>query len=77
VKRLGRLVLVILILAGGAAWWMHARLTTPYRAFDGAEVFVELPPGSGVADIARRLAAAGVVPDPYTFRFAVYRAGVA
>lgn len=75
-KWFGRLLLVVLILGAGAAWWMHARLTTPYRGFEGEEVFVELPPGSGVADIARRLAVAGVVPDPYTFRLAVNRAGI-
>jgi UPF0755 protein len=56
---------------------MYARLTTPYRGFAGDEVFVELPPRTSVAEIARRLAAAGVVPDPYVFRLAVYRAGVA
>jgi UPF0755 protein len=31
-------------------------------------VFVELPPGTGVAGIASRLAAAGVIPDVWTFR---------
>jgi len=75
-RRLRGLVLFVAIFAAGAGWWEYSRLTTPYRGFAGDEVFVELPPLSGVAEIARRLAAAGVVPDPYVFRLAVYRAGV-
>ncbi len=34
------------------------------------EVFVDLPPGTGVSGIAARLVAAGVVPDAWTFRLA-------
>lgn len=75
-KRLGILFLVVLVLAIGAAWWMKMRLDTPYKAFDGAEVFVELPPGSGVSGIGDRLEAAGVVPDALTFRLAAQLAGV-
>ena len=33
-------------------------------------MFVDLPAGLGVAAIAARLAAAGVIPDPWTFRIA-------
>jgi UPF0755 protein len=76
-RRLRRLVLIGAILAAGAGGLVYARLTTPYRGFAGEEVFVDLPQGTGVAEIARRLAAAGVVPDPYVFRLAVYRAGLA
>jgi UPF0755 protein len=74
-RRLGRLLLIAAFLAAAGGWWVYARLTTPYRGFAGEEVFVELPPGTGVAEIGRRLAAAGVVPDPYIFRLAVYRSG--
>ena len=38
--------------------------------FAEPEVFVELPAGVGVQGIADRLVAAGVVPDPWTFRLA-------
>ncbi len=75
-KRLGIFLLLLLAIAAGAAWWMKLRLDTPYRAFDAAEVFVDLPPGSGVAGIGDRLAEAGVVPDALTFRLAAELAGV-
>lgn len=75
-KRLGIFLLVLLAIAGGAAWWMKVRLDAPYRAFTDPEVFVELPPGSGVSGIGDRLAAAGVVPDALTFRLAAQVAGV-
>ena len=63
------------ILAGGGAWFMHGRLSTPYRAFSGDEVFVELPAGTSVSGMAQRLADAGVVSDPMTFRIAARLSG--
>jgi UPF0755 protein len=69
-KRLAILFLLLVVAAGAGAWWFHARLVTPYRGFSDAEVFVELPAGSGVPAIAGRLADAGVVPDAWTFRVA-------
>ena len=63
------------ILAGGGAWFMHGRLSTPYRAFSGDEVFVEMPVGTTVAGMAQRLADAGVVSDPMTFRIAARLSG--
>ncbi len=75
-KRLGLLLLVLVVIAAGAAWWMKVRLDSPYRAFTDAEVFVDVPPGSGVSGIGDRLAAAGVVPDALTFRLAAQVAGV-
>jgi UPF0755 protein len=62
-------VLLALVVTAGA-WYLQAQLTTPYRGFAGEEVFVDLPPGSGVAVIATRLADAGVVADPLIFRLA-------
>lgn len=75
IKRLVLLLLVLAVAAAAGALWMGHRLTTPYRGFEGAEVFVELPSGTGEAEIARRLAAAGVVPDRWTFRVAARQAG--
>jgi len=74
-KRLAILVLILLVAAAGGAIWVRQRLATPYRGFEAAEVFVELPPGTGVADMADRLVAAGVVPDPLTFRIAARVSG--
>jgi UPF0755 protein len=71
-RRLLRLVLVLALATAGAAAWGYVRLSRPYRGFVGDETFVDLPTGTGVAEIARRLAAAGVVPDPYTFRLAAH-----
>lgn len=72
----GLLVVGALALAGGA-WWLQSRTTTAFRGFAGDEVFVQVPQGLGVNAIATRLAAAGVVPDPWTFRVAVWRSGAA
>ena len=74
-KRTGLVVLMLGVLAAAGGWWLHARVYTPYRAFSGSEVFVELPQGTGVAAIGTRLADAGVVPDALTFRIAARLAG--
>jgi UPF0755 protein len=74
-KRLFVLVVVLVLGAGAAAWWTYQRIETPYRGFAEPEVFVDLPPGTGVAGIASRLAAAGVVPDALTFRIAARLSG--
>lgn len=70
-RRLIVLVVLIASLAGGAAWAVWRGLNEPYRGFAGTEVFVELPPGARTAEIASRLAEAGVVTDALTFRVAV------
>lgn len=68
--------LVVLAVCGGAlAWWAGQQVGAPYRGFDGEEVFVDIPPGSGVAAIADRLANAGVVVHPWAFRAAARLAG--
>ena len=75
-RRLAVLLIVVLVLGAGGAWWMRGRVTSAYRGFTDDEVFVNLPAGSGVGAIARRLADAGVVPDTITFRLAVRRANL-
>ncbi len=75
IKRLGLLLFLVVLAAAGAAAWMYVRLDKPYRGFTEPEVFVDLPPGVGVQGIASRLAAAGVVPDPLTFRIAARLSG--
>jgi UPF0755 protein len=74
-RRLAALAVVLLVVAGGAGWWMWNRVATPYAGFDPAGVFVEIPPGAGVSTIAHRLADAGVVADPWTFRVAARLSG--
>ena len=75
IKRIFILLLAVGVAMAGAGWWVRNRLTTPYAAFSGSEVFVELPPGSSVASIANRLVAAGVLPDAITFRLAARYTG--
>jgi UPF0755 protein len=74
-----RLFVVILVIAvtsvGGALALLIVRVNQPYKGFEGPEQFVEVPAGSGVASIGRRLTQAGVVRDPVTFRYAVWLIG--
>jgi len=71
VKRLIVAVLAfVLLIAGGAAWWVLGRLSTPYGSFGAEGVFVDIPTGSTLGGITRQLIAAGVVSDEVTFRLA-------
>jgi len=72
------LVLVVLVIAAAVGgWFIERRLTEPYKGDEGTETFVEIVPGEGTAAIGRKLAAAGVVPDEWTFRAALWRTGAA
>lgn len=73
--RLALLAVLVAAAAGGAAWWLRAQATTPFRAFDGEAVFVDVPPGTGPRSIGARLVAAGVVRDDLTFRVALWLTG--
>ena len=68
IKRLFYLVLLVALVAGAAAWWAYRQVVEPYRGYDAAEVFVDIPSGSGPARIGERLAAAGDVQDASVFR---------
>jgi UPF0755 protein len=74
-KKLIGFLLILILLAAGAVAWMYMRVNAPYRGYQDAEQFVELPPGSGSAAIGQRLVAAGVVRDAPTFRTALYLSG--
>jgi UPF0755 protein len=76
VKRIAVWVIVVAGLAGaGLAAWLLSGVATPFKGYDAAEQFVEIPQGAGPASIARRLVAAGVVRDQATFRFELARSG--
>ncbi|MBA2354572.1 MAG: endolytic transglycosylase MltG [Acidobacteria bacterium] len=62
-------LLLVLVLGAGAAFWVSRRVSVPYAGFTG-EQFVEVPPGESTIGIGRRLVAAGVVRDELTFRLA-------
>ena len=68
-------VLVLAAAAGGA--WLLIGSERPFKGYDGAEQFVEIPPGAGPASIGRRLAESGVVRDQLSFRVALARSGQA
>ncbi len=69
-------VLVLAIVAGGAAAWIYVGAQQPFRGYAAAERFVDIPPGLGTRAIGQRLADAGVVRDRLTFRAALWRAGL-
>ncbi len=73
-KILGLLVL-LLVLAGGAAAYVYTRINEPYRGYQGAEEFVEIPQGAGSVSIGDRLVAAGVIRDRSTYRAAIWMSG--
>jgi UPF0755 protein len=69
-------ILVLLLFAVvGAGAWLYTGVQRPYRGYDSAEQFVEIPPGTGTAAMARRLADAGVVRSAEAFRLAVWLKG--
>ena len=63
--------------AGLAATWqgLLARIDAPHADLRPEGVFVDVRPGDSTQAIAERLAAAGVVADAWTFRFAAWRSG--
>jgi UPF0755 protein len=68
---------LIVLLAGAFSVWLLVGAERPYKGYDGAERFVEIPPGSGPASIGRRLAESGVIRDQLSFRIALARSGQA
>src|SRR5438128_4345514 len=74
-KKVAGLAFVLLMLGGGVAAVVYLRVNRPYRGFEGAEQFVELPAGSGSLTIGQRLVASGVVRDATTFRTALWMGG--
>ena len=69
----GVLLVVAAAAAGGA--WLYSSVGRPYKGYSEGEKFVEIPPGTGTAGMARRLAEAGVVRSPEVFRAAVWARG--
>ncbi len=62
------------VLAATIAW---SRIGEPFKGYNTAETFVEIPQGAGAAEIRRRLVDAGVIADEYTFRAALWWSGEA
>ena len=69
------LIFIVVFVVGipvylGTLGWI--RITGPYRGYLGTEQFVDIPPGTSTAEIGHKLADAGVIPDRFTFRVAVW-----
>jgi peptidoglycan lytic transglycosylase G len=79
VKKLLLSLLVVVVLVGGGAaafvFYMVNRIQQPYKGFSASERFVEIPSGTGTAEIRRRLVEAGVVSDELAFRAALMWTG--
>jgi UPF0755 protein len=74
-KKLIAFLLVVVLVAGAAAALMYRRVTQPFRGYQSAEQFVEIPQGAGTRGIRDRLVAAGVIRDAATFRIALWASG--
>jgi UPF0755 protein len=74
-KKLVLLVLLVVIAAAAAGMWIYARVGEPFRGYQGADQFVEIPAGAGSRAIGDRLVAAGVVRDALSFRVGLYISG--
>jgi UPF0755 protein len=71
-------ILAFVTVVGGAVLFgvvMWVRITDPYRAYSDTELYVQVPPGAGTAEIGRALVDAGIVRDRLTFRAALYWTG--
>jgi UPF0755 protein len=74
-KKLALFLLLCVVAAGAAGAWLYLRINQPYRGFEGAEQFVELPAGAGSRTIGDRLVQAGIVRDALSFRVGLYISG--
>jgi UPF0755 protein len=72
-------VAVIAVLAAGAAALVGnqvwQQIHEPFKGYDGAEQFVEIPSGASTAEIRRRLMQSGVVGNEFALRAALWWSG--
>jgi UPF0755 protein len=70
-RRLLLIFITVLIAVVFAGWLALRYMGQPYKGYPGDEVFVDVPSGSGVSAIGRRLVEAGVVRNGAEFRLAM------
>jgi UPF0755 protein len=68
-------LLLLLVVAAGLGLYGISVLSAPFQGYATDEVFVDIPSGTGVNAIGRRLVDAGVVRNRWAFRLATWRAG--
>jgi UPF0755 protein len=72
-------IFAFVIVVGGAVFagmFLWVRITEPHKGYSDTELYVQVPPGAGTAEIGRALVDAGIVKDQWTFRAALYWTGV-
>ena len=74
-KKLALLLLVLLAIAGALGYVALQRLNEPFRGYEGAEQFVDIPSGASTRSIGDALIAKGVVRDEITYRLALWASG--
>jgi UPF0755 protein len=74
-KKLVLLVVLLVVVAGAVFAAMYMRINDPYRGYQAAEQFVDIPQGEGSRAIGDRLVGAGVMRDAATFRTALWMSG--
>jgi UPF0755 protein len=74
-KKLLGFVFLLLLAAGAAIAFLYVRVNQPYRGYDAAEQFVDIPQGVGSVAIGERLVAAGVIRDRSLYRSAIWMTG--
>jgi UPF0755 protein len=68
-------LLLVVVTVGAFAVWAALAEVQPYKGYAGTEQFVDIPPGTGPAEIGRRLSNAGVIRDRLSFRIELVRSG--
>jgi len=74
-KKLALLLLLVVIAAGASGVWIYRRVGAPFRGYQDAERFVEIPAGAGSRAIGDRLVEAGIVRDAVSFRVGLFISG--
>ncbi|HYT67482.1 MAG TPA: endolytic transglycosylase MltG [Vicinamibacterales bacterium] len=76
-KKFALFILLLIVIGAAAGWWFYRGVDRPFKGYDAAEQFVDIPPGSRSVAIARSLADAGVVRDVNSFKLALWISGSA
>src|SRR5262245_38159490 len=74
-KKLGLFLIVLLLTAGGAAYFAWQRVNEPFRGYEGAEQFVDIPSGASTRGIGETLIAKGIIHDEIAYRIALWVTG--
>ena len=76
-KKFLAFIVLIGLIAGGAAAWIYQGARQPFRGYSEPEQFVDIHSGLGMRAIGDRLVSSGVVRDRWTYRAALWMSGEA